>query len=139
MRLGDLREELRGMVGGPVGAQQADIDNTLNALAGDICAALPKPWSHTVRAAMRSQADQIPAELAGVLKESIPAVNRIPGWWRLVRAWQWALIAVAVAGLVWLGAPLAFLVLRASPPSTPLLHHPHPLPVVFALVRARLP
>src|SRR6266705_4710098 len=60
MRLGDLREELRGMVGGPVGAQRADIDNTLSALAGDICVSLPEPWSRTVRAAARSQADQIP-------------------------------------------------------------------------------
>jgi GTP-binding protein EngB required for normal cell division len=138
MRLGDLREELRGMVGGPVGAQQADIDNTLNALAGDICAALPQPWSHTVRAAMRSQADQIPAELAGVLKESIPAVNRIPGWWRLVRAWQWALIAVAVAGLVWLGALIAFGVLQTSGQSTPLLDDPTLIPWVCVMVAAIL-
>ena len=28
----------------------------------------------------------------------------MPAWWRLARAWQWALIAAAAAGLGWLGA-----------------------------------
>jgi hypothetical protein len=31
----------------------------------------------------------------------------VPAWWRLVRGWQWVLIAAAVAGLGWLGAVLA--------------------------------
>ncbi len=138
MRLGDLREELRGMVGGPVGAQQSDIDNTLNALAGDICAPLPLPWSRTVRAATRSQATRIPAELGSALKESIPEVNRLPGWWRLVRVWQWALVAVAVAGLAWLGALVAFGVLQISRQSTPLLDDPTLIPWVCFMLAAIL-
>ena len=138
MRLGDLRDELRGMVGGPVGAQQADIDNTLNALAADICASLPLPWSRTVRAATRSQAGRIPAELGTALKESIPEVNRLPSWWRLVRVWQWALIAVAAAGLAWLGALVAFGVLDISRQSTPLLDDPTLIPWVCVMVAAIL-
>jgi GTP-binding protein EngB required for normal cell division len=138
MRLGDLRDELRSMVGGPVGAQQADIDNTLNALAGDICTSLPLPWSRTVRAATRSQAGRIPAELGGALKESIPEVNRLPSWWRFVRVWQWALIAVAAAGLAWLGALVAFGVLDISGQSTPLLDDPTLIPWVFVMVAAIL-
>jgi GTP-binding protein EngB required for normal cell division len=121
MRLGDLRVALRGMVGGPVGAQRADIDNTLSALAGDLCASLPVPWSRTVRAAARSRADEIPPELGNALKESIPAVNRIPGWWRAVRVWQWVLIAVAIGGLAWIGALIAFGILDVARQSTPLL------------------
>jgi hypothetical protein len=138
MRLGDLRDELRGMVGGPVGAQQAEIDNTLNELAGDICAPLPLPWSRTVRAATKSQADRIPAELGGALKESIPEVNRLPSWWRLVRVWQWALIAVAAAGLAWLGALIAFGVLDISRQSTPLLDDPTLIPWVCVMIAAIL-
>jgi GTP-binding protein EngB required for normal cell division len=138
MRLGDLRDELRGIVGGPVGAQQADIDNTLNALAGDICASLPLPWSRTVRAAARSQVGRIPAELGSALKESIPEVNRLPSWWRLVRVWQWALIAVAVAGLAWLGALIAFGVLHVSRQSTPLLDDPTLIPWICVVVAAIL-
>jgi len=138
MRLGDLRDELRGMVGGPVGAQQAEIDNTLNALAGDICASLPLPWSRTVRAATRSQAGRIPAELGGALKESIPEVNRLPNWWRLVRVWQWALLAVAVAGLAWLGALIAFGVFQVSRQSSPLLDDRTLIPWVCVIVAAIL-
>ena len=138
MRLGDLREELRAMVGGPVGARQADIDNTLNALAADICAALPEPWSRTVRAATRSQANQIPAELGNALTESLPATNRVPGWWRFVRVWQWALVAVAIAGLAWFGALIAFGVFEISRQSTPLLDDPTLIPWVCVMVAAIL-
>ncbi len=138
MRLGDLREELRGMVGGPVGTRQADIDNTLSALAGDLCGSLPEPWSRTVRAATRSQAERIPAELGSALRESLPEVNRIPSWWRLVRVLQWALIVVAVAGLAWLGALLAFGVFDVSAQSSPLLADPTLIPWVCLMVAAIL-
>jgi GTP-binding protein EngB required for normal cell division len=138
MRLGDLRTALRGMVGGPVGAQRAGIDNTLSALANEICAPLPAPWSRTVRALVRSRADQIPAELGNALKESLPAVNRIPGWWRAVRAWQWALIALAAAGLVWFGALVAFGVLHLAGQSTPLLDDPTLLPWIAIMIGAIL-
>ncbi len=138
MRLGDLREELRGMVGGPVGAQRANIDNTLSALAADICTSLPEPWSRTVRAAARSQADQIPPALAAALKESIPAINRLPGWWRLVRDWQWALIAVALAGLAWFGAVVAFGVAHLGHATTPLLDDPTLLPWIGIMIAAIL-
>jgi GTP-binding protein EngB required for normal cell division len=138
MRLGDLRDELRGMVGGPVGAQQADIDITLSALAGDICASLPEPWSRTVRSAARSQADQIPAALGAALKQSLPVVNRVPGWWRLVRVWQRTLIALAAAGLAWTGGLLAFGVFHAGDQSTPLLDDPTLIPWVALMVAAVL-
>jgi len=138
MRLGDLRVALRAMVGGPVGAQQAEIDNTLSALAGDICASLPVPWSRTVRAAARSLADQIPAELGKALRECLPAVNRIPGWWRAVRVWQWALIAVAVAGLAWIGALISFGVFHIARESTPLLDDATLLPWVCVMIAAIL-
>ncbi|MGE5287708.1 MAG: YfjP family GTPase [Micromonosporaceae bacterium] len=138
MRLGDLRMTLRGMVGGPVGAQRASIDNTLSALAGEICGPLPVPWARTVRAAARSRADEIPAELGNALKESLPAVNRIPGWWRAVRAWQWALIAVATTGVAWMGALIAFGVLQIAGQSTPLLDDPTLLPWVALMIGAIL-
>lgn len=138
MRLGDLREELRGMVGGPVGAQQAEIDITLSALAGDICGSLPEPWSRTVRGAARSRADQIPAELGIAIKESLPVVNRVPGWWRLVRAWQWTLIGLAVAGLAWIGGLIAFGVFHVAGQSTPLLDDPTLMPWVALMIAAIL-
>jgi hypothetical protein len=139
MRLGDLREELRAMVSGPVGAQQAEIDNTLTALAGDITTDLPQPWSRTTRAAVRSRAHEIPAALGAALKESLPTVNRLPGWWRLVRVWQWVLIAGVLAGLGWMGAILAFGAFHAGGLSPgPLLGDVTLLPWVGVMIAAIL-
>ena len=126
------------MVGRPVGAQRADIDNTLSALAGDICATLSAPWSRTVRTAARSRAEQIPSALAAALKESIPAVNRLPGWWRLVRACQWALVAVALGGLAWFGAVVAFGLVHLGNNDSPLLDDPTLLPWVGLMIAAIL-
>ncbi len=42
--------------------------------------------------------------LGSAIAESLPADSSVPAWWRLVRAWQWLLVAAAVAGLGWLGA-----------------------------------
>lgn len=138
MRLGGLREELRNIVGGAVGAQRAEIDNTLSAIAGDVCVALPEPWSRTVRAAARSRADQIPGALASALKDSIPAANRVPGWWRFVRVWQWSLLAVALAGLAWFGAVLAFGLFHVGHEASPLLDDPTLLPWIGLMITAIL-
>jgi hypothetical protein len=64
--------------------------------------------------------------------------NRVPSWWRLIRAWQWVLIAVAVAGLAWLGALVAFGVLDVSHQSTPLLDDPTLIPWVSVMIAAIL-
>lgn len=138
MRLGDLREELRHMVGGAVGAQRAEIDNTLSAIAGDVCVSLPEPWSRTARAAARSRADQIPAALASALKESIPAASQVPGWWRFVRVWQWSLIAVALAGLAWFCAVLTFGLFHVGHEASPLLDDLTLLPWIALMITAIL-
>jgi energy-coupling factor transporter ATP-binding protein EcfA2 len=139
MQLGDLREELRAIVSGPVGAQQAEIDNTLTALAGDIASDLPQPWSRTIRDAIRSRAREIPGALGAAMKESLPTVNRLPGWWRLVRTWQWLLIAGVVAGFAWAGAILAFGAFHAGGLSPgPLLGDVTLLPWVGVMIVALL-
>lgn len=139
MRLGDLRDELRASVSGPVGAQQAEIDNTLTALAGDITTDLPQPWARTTREAVRSKARDIPAALGAAMKESLPTVNRLPGWWRLVRVWQWLLIAGVIGGLAWVGAVLAFGAFHAGGLSPgPLLGDVTLLPWIGLMVAAIL-
>ena len=77
LRLGSLWDELRAVSAGPAGAQQAEIDNALTALGDQVGAALPQPWSHTVRTAARSRAEQIPAALGAAIGESLPAENTV--------------------------------------------------------------
>lgn len=138
-RLGALSEEVRGMTAGPSGAQQAQVDSALTGVADTVGQPLRKPWSQTVRAAVRSQAQQIPAALAGAVRASLPPEGRVPGWWRLVGAAQGVLLAGAFLSLLWIGALLAFGVFAAAS-APPLLSDAHLLPagaaalVVFLLL-----
>jgi len=139
LRLGGLREELRGMAAGPAGAQQSGIDNALTVLADEIGGPMPEPWSRTVRRAARSRAEEIPGALGAAVKAALPAESAAPGWWRLVWAWQWILVAAVAAGVVWMGLIVAygmFHVVHQSP--SPLLDDVTLLPWVAVMIVAIL-
>jgi hypothetical protein len=108
IRLGKLWAELRGVSAGPSGAQQSEIDNALTTLADEIAPGLPKPWSGTVRTAIRSRAADIPAALGARIGSALPAENEIPSWWRAVGVWQGLLLGGAVVGVAWIAAILVF-------------------------------
>jgi GTP-binding protein EngB required for normal cell division len=113
VRLGKLWDELRSVTAGPSGAQQAEIDNALTAVADQVGPPLPSPWSRTVRAAARSTAQEIPGALGTAMGESLPVENEIAGWWRLVGAWQGLLLGCIIVGVAWLGVIVAFGVFHA--------------------------
>lgn len=114
MRLGALWNDLRSVTAGPSGAQQAEIDNALTELGDHLAEPLPKPWSQTVRAVVRSRADRIPAAIGTAIGDSLPDVDKIPWWWRLVGLWQGLLLGSVVVGLAWMAAIVAFGVLHAA-------------------------
>jgi GTP-binding protein EngB required for normal cell division len=113
VRLGKLWEELRSVTAGPSGAQQAEIDNALTAVADQVGGSLPRPWSQTIRAAARSTAKEIPGALGTAMGESLPAENEIAGWWRLIGAWQGLLLGCVIVGVAWLGVIVALGVFHA--------------------------
>jgi GTP-binding protein EngB required for normal cell division len=84
-------------------AQQSKIDSAITIFAGAISDGLPEPWPRTVRTAARSHAADISSALTAAISESVPVAARIPGWWRLVCAWQWLLVALVAAGIGWIG------------------------------------
>jgi GTP-binding protein EngB required for normal cell division len=114
VRLGRLWEELRSVTAGPSGAQQAEIDNALTAVADNVGLPLPSPWSRTVRSAARSMASEIPGALGTAMGESLPVENEIVGWWRLIGAWQGLLLGCVIVGVAWLGVIVAFGVFHAA-------------------------
>jgi GTP-binding protein EngB required for normal cell division len=114
MRLTELREELRDAFTGPVGAQQGDVDNALQAVTEGIAPELPPHWGRSVRAAARSHAAEIPEALGESLKEALPTFNQVPRWWWLVKTWQYFLVLVAVLSVVWIGLLVAYGVLDAG-------------------------
>jgi len=69
----------------------------------------------------------------------MPAGSRIPAWWRLVCAWQWLLVALAVTGIGWMGVILVAGVLHAAGPHPPeLIGSAGLLPWLAAMVIALL-
>jgi GTP-binding protein EngB required for normal cell division len=89
-------------------AQRSDIDNAINVFANEVGASLPEPWSRTVRAAARSRADEAQAALGLAVAQGLPSRDKITGWWRLVALAQWLLMALTLAGLLWIVLILAF-------------------------------
>jgi GTP-binding protein EngB required for normal cell division len=106
VRLGKIWEELRGITAGPSGAQQAEIDNALTQVADERVPPLPRPWSRTVRAAIRSSADDIPAALGAEIGEALPAEAVIDRWWRLIGVVQGLLLGCVLVGVAWFVAVL---------------------------------
>ncbi len=138
LRLGYIWDELREVSAGPAGAQQAEIDNALTALGDQVGTALPQPWSHTVRAAARSNAQQIPAALGAAIGESLPAENTVAPWWRLAAAWQGLLLGCVAIGLAWMVAILVLGVFRVAPHAPAIFRDPVLLPWIAVMIAAIL-
>jgi GTP-binding protein EngB required for normal cell division len=101
IRLGKLWEQLRGTTAGPSGAQQAEIDNALTQVADHRVSPLPRPWSRTVKAAVRSRAADIPAALGMEIGAELPADPVVDRWWRMVGVLQGLLLGCVLVGIAW--------------------------------------
>jgi hypothetical protein len=120
IRLGKIWAELRGVTAGPSGAQRAEIDNALTKVA-DKVPPLPRPWSRTVRAAVRSNADDIPAAVGTEIGAALPADAAVDGWWRAVGVLQGLLLGCVLVGAAWFVALLVLGVGGVGPTGLPSL------------------
>lgn len=137
--LWNIAGQLRSLSAGTADAQPAEIDNALTELGSEVGKRLPLPWSRTVYSAARSRADEIPGALGAAIVESLPADGGVPAWWRLIRIWQWTLVAALVAAVAWIGAIVAFAEFHADRQvSSPLLDRLSLLPWVGAVIVAVL-
>jgi GTP-binding protein EngB required for normal cell division len=135
-RLIMLWNDLRSVTVGPAGAQQAEIDNALTDLGNELAEPLPQPWSHTVRAAVRSRADEIPAALGTAIAEVLPDEDSVVWWWRLAGVWQGLLLGAAAVAVAWVALIVAFGVFHVAAGAPTLLSRTSALPwiVVVAIV-----
>jgi GTP-binding protein EngB required for normal cell division len=82
-------------------AQQSEVDNAITAFADSVGGGLPEPWGASLREAARSNANLVPQGLADAVTAGAAAGrSKPPGWWRLITAWQWLLMALAAVGVV---------------------------------------
>ncbi|HEY5356159.1 MAG TPA: GTPase [Streptosporangiaceae bacterium] len=138
IRLGRLWAELRGVTAGPSGAQQSEIDNALTELADEVSPNLPKPWSATIRTAIRSRAGDIPGALGRRIGESLPAENKIAGWWRAIGVWQGLLLGCVIVGLAWIVTIVIFGVVATGNNVPRLFSAVSLLPLIAILIVAML-
>ena len=101
------RKLLAGDPGQAGQAQRSDIDNAINVFANEVGGSLPEPWSRTVRAAARSRADEAQAALGAAVARGLPRRDKVTNWWRLIALAQWLLMALMLAGLIWIVLILA--------------------------------
>jgi GTP-binding protein EngB required for normal cell division len=138
IKLGRLWAELRGVSAGPSGAQQAEIDNSLTELADEVSPGLPKPWSQTIRTAIRSRAEDIPGALGQRIDEALPPENKIPGWWRTLGVWQGLLLGCVIVGVAWIVAIVVFGVFKVGSGVPSLFRDVGLLPLIALLIAALL-
>ena len=121
IRLGKIWAELRGVTTGPSGAQRAEIDNALTTVADEQVPRLPRPWSRTVRAAVRSNAADIPAAVGAEIGAALPADAAADGWWRAIGVLQGLLLGLVFVGVGWFAAVLIIGVGHVGSASLPRL------------------
>ena len=107
LRLDQNKRELaptavsRTLLPGANAVQRARLDRGLRELVDAASAGLPRGWAAAVRDAARGREalllDRLDTAIAGADLE----LDRGTGWWSVVRALQWVLMAAVLAGVLW--------------------------------------
>jgi hypothetical protein len=136
LRLRDTPSELvRTSLPGPSAVQRARVDTALRRLTDQATDDLPEPWPGLVRRAATGATADLPDLLDRAVAGTDLGLDRRPRWWRVVGVMQLLLVAVAVAGLLWLVALFGVAWLQLPPPPLPRWG---PVPVPTLMLAAGL-
>ncbi|GII55576.1 hypothetical protein Pth03_39650 [Planotetraspora thailandica] len=130
LRLGAVKDDIHTLVGSAVSAQPAEVETAVQALADGLTAGMPDVWQAGVREAARGRSGQLPQALSAELSEVAPPLDRVPGWWWLLKIWQYLLVVLFVVGLAVVGTILAYGVFKAGEPPVEVLGNVDVLPWV---------
>jgi GTPases len=128
LRLGDLREQAGDLVANGVTAQPAEVANAVQALVDGLTDGMPETWADGVRDAARSASGNLPQVLSEQLSRLAPRPDQVPGWWKAMRVWQYALVGLFVIGVLWAVAILGYGVLGVAEAPSELLEDVGVLP-----------
>jgi GTP-binding protein EngB required for normal cell division len=98
--------------------QRARVDAAVRATADDVTAGMAKPWENAVRSAAVARQSEVADRLDAAVATTDLGVSRNPMWWGAVRALQWVLLLVALAGLGWLAVLAVMSYTRSPAPDT---------------------
>jgi GTP-binding protein EngB required for normal cell division len=123
----------RASLPAPSPVQRARVDTEVRRVVDASTQGMSKPWADAVRRASVSRLEDLSDELDRAVTGTDLGVARTPIWWRVVRAVQWALFAVAVAGCLWLAVLAVMGYFRLPEPTTPQWYYvPAPTFLVLA-------
>ncbi|MDH2429730.1 50S ribosome-binding GTPase [Sphaerisporangium sp. TRM90804] len=128
LRLGGLRDEIKAVTAASVSAQPAEVENAVQALADGLTPGMPEAWRDGVRDAARSNLARLPQVISEDVGEVAPPLDRVPGWWRALKIWQYLLVALFVAGLAWAVAIVVYGVMGVGQEPADLLGDVSALP-----------
>ena len=86
---------------GASAVQRARLDRGLRELVDAASAGLPRGWAGAVRDAARGREALLLDRLDTAIAGADLQLDRGTGWWGVVRALQWALMAAVLAGVLW--------------------------------------
>ncbi len=81
----------------------------------------PDPWVLSARRRTQEGLDHLPDALDQAVAGTRLEAGKRPLWWRAVNVLQWLVLAVAIAGLLWLGAAFLLAYFQLPPLPTPML------------------
>ncbi|MFI7705926.1 GTPase family protein [Nonomuraea sp. NPDC049480] len=125
-------EEIVGRTSAPAASavQRAQVETAIRDVGEAAASGLPGPWAAAVRQAARSRSQDLADAVDRAVATTSAGATRRPRWWRAVNILQWALLATAAAGAVWLGVLFGMDYLRLPQPPLPTLG-PVPWPTVL--------
>ncbi|WP_125610789.1 GTPase [Specibacter cremeus] len=103
LRRDDAPQVNRTSLPGPGTTEEAQLDSAVRTFADAGADGVPGPWRASIRAAARAHRDALPEALDQSVATTDLRANAISWWWPVFSVLQWLAVAVAVAGLGWLG------------------------------------
>jgi hypothetical protein len=94
---------------------RARIDTTVREVTTPVLASLPNHWRQVMGDLVTRQTRLLPDAIRQGVAATDLGVTARHAWWQALRLIQWLVLAVAVAGLVWLGANAVLTLLLGSP------------------------
>lgn len=97
----------------------AAVGDAVRKYTDERAAAAPQPWVRSARSVAAVQIEALPPVLDAAVARTDVMPQRQPWWWATVGCVQWGLLAVAVAGGLWLLALAALRFFALPVPTTP--------------------
>ena len=115
------------------GVQRARVDTAVRAVADEAASGLPRGWADAVRRASRDRDATLADDLDRAVATADLGVERGHGYWAVFRVLQWLLIAMVIAGLLWLGVDVVLLYFQLPPLPSLYSYHRVGLPTMAVI------